>query len=206
MSGKQIVIVDYEMGNKRSILNALAYLGYRATVSKDAQTIQNADALILPGVGAFKDAMENIRRLLLQAPLEDAVLKKKTPLFGICLGMQILAQEGFEGGKTKGLGFIDATVEPLGSLHVGFNAIEILQKEPLYTTIEEDTHFYFDHSYHMVAPIENISARTLYHDKLVCASIQKENIFATQFHPEKSQRAGLKLLRNFLNYMENYNG
>ena len=206
MSGKTIVIVDYEMGNKRSIVNALSYLGYSATVSQDAKTIQNADALILPGVGAFKDAMENIRRLSLQAPLEDAVLGKKTPLFGICLGMQILASEGFEGGKTKGLGFIDATVEPLGSLHVGFNSIEILQKEPLYVTIEEDTHFYFDHSYHMVTPLENIAARTLYHDKLVCASIQKNNIFATQFHPEKSQRAGLKLLRNFLNYMEEHNG
>ena len=203
---KNIVIIDYKMGNTLSVANALEKLGYSAIVSSDENDINSADALILPGVGAFKEAMENIQKNNLQELLNENVLKKKKPIFGICLGMQIMAKTGEEMGHTNGLGWIDAKVEKITIPnvrvpHVGWNSIEVRKQEPLFTNIESDTHFYFDHSFHFICEDQYISSITYYNDTIT-ASIQKENIFATQFHPEKSQTMGLKLLRNFLNYVE----
>lgn len=209
MFGKKIVIVDYDMGNTYSISNSLEFLGYRSSVSRDYDEIKNADALILPGVGSFYEAMQKIKFFGLKEILRDSALVDKKPILGICLGMQIMAQNGEESGVSEGLGFFDASVKLLDVKsnplpHVGFNSIEVLKKEPLFTKIDSDTHFYFDHSFEMVCNEDIVGSITLY-EKEIVASVQKDNIFATQFHPEKSQTSGLKLLRGFLNYMESYN-
>ena len=157
-------------------------------------------------MGSFKEAISNIERLNLKESILESVHQRGIPIFGICLGMQIMAKEGVEGGKSEGLGLIDATVAPLDKLHVGFNSIEVLQKAPIFHTIADDTHFYFDHAYHMQIDDRYVSAKTLFNDALIVASIQHNHIFATQFHPEKSQKWGLVLLRNFLNYVEHHHG
>lgn len=205
---RQIVIIDYEMGNTLSISNALLKLGYDSVVSSDEETINNADALILPGVGAFQEAMKNIQSSNLLQILERNVISEKKPILGICLGMQIMAIHGEENGFTKGLGWIDAEVKKIITPdvrvpHVGWNSIEVNINTPLFLNISSDTHFYFDHSFHFICDSKFVSSYTLYKDKII-SSIQKENIFATQFHPEKSQTMGLKLLRNFLNYVEEH--
>lgn len=211
MSGKKIVIIDYDMGNIESIKNALSFLGYEAILSREHEDLNNADGYILPGVGAFGIAMQTINKYNLITILEENVLIKKKPIFGICLGMQLLAKSSKEMGYFEGLGWIDATIEPMPASsklhvpHVGWNSIEVVYKQPLFNNIASDTHFYFDHSFHMVCKdISLQNSVTLYGD-LITASVQKENIFATQFHPEKSQTAGLKLLRNFLNFVERNN-
>lgn len=203
---KKIVIIDYKMGNTLSISNAIEKLGYETIVSSEEKEINNADALILPGVGTFKEAMDNIKKNNLQNILNDNVLNKKKPIFGICLGMQIMAKSGEEMGHTEGLGWIDAKVEKINIPkvrvpHVGWNSIEVKKEDPLFKNIKSDTHFYFDHSFHFICDEKYINSITFYND-IITASIQKENIFATQFHPEKSQTMGLKLLRNFLNHIE----
>lgn len=205
---KKIVIIDYNMGNTLSISNALLKLGYGSVVSADEEIINNADALILPGVGAFQEAMKNIQSNDLLQILEKNVISKKKPILGICLGMQIMATTGEENGFTKGLAWIDAEVKKIITPnvrvpHVGWNSIEVNMNAPLFLNIYSDTHFYFDHSFHFICDSKFVSSYTLYKDKIV-SSIQKENIFATQFHPEKSQTMGLKLLRNFLNYVEEH--
>lgn len=209
MNGKKIVIIDYDMGNIQSVMNALSFLGYESILSRKESDFEDAFGFILPGVGAFGEAMKNIQKYDLIHLMEKHVLEKKKPILGICLGMQLLAKNSSEIGSHKGLGWVDANIveiEPKNNLrvpHVGWNSIEVRKENPLFKNIPSDTHFYFDHSFHMVCNDKNIqSSVTLYGD-LLTASIQKENIFATQFHPEKSQVAGLKLLRNFLNYVEN---
>ena len=209
MFGKKIVVVDYDMGNTYSILNSLEFLGYKGCVSRDIDDIKDSDALILPGVGSFFEAMKKIESFGLKEILQKSVLIDKKPILGICLGMQIMAKSGQECGLSDGLGFFDAKVKLMDIAryplpHVGFNSIEVLKKEPLFTKIDSDTHFYFDHSFEMECYEDIISSISLY-EKEIVASVQKENIFATQFHPEKSQDAGLKLLRGFLNYMESCN-
>lgn len=208
MSGKKIVIIDYGMGNIQSVANALSFLEYKAILSRDHAILDQADGYILPGVGAFAVAMENLQRYNLITILEKNVLTCKKPLLGICLGMQLLAQSSTEMGFHKGLGWVDATIEaliPTPTLrvpHVGWNSIEVLQELALFKAISSDTHFYFDHSFYMKCHDKTLQSSVTLYGELVTASIQKENIFATQFHPEKSQTAGLKLLRNFLNFVE----
>ena len=209
MSGKKIVIIDYGMGNIQSVANALSFLGYEALLSRDHTILDQADGYILPGVGAFGVAMKNLQKHNLITVLEKNVLTCKKPLLGICLGMQLLAKSSTEMGFYEGLGWVDATIEALIATpklripHVGWNSIEVLQEYPLFSAISSDTHFYFDHSFYMKCHDETLQSSVTLYGNLVTASIQKENIFATQFHPEKSQTAGLKLLRNFLNFVEN---
>jgi glutamine amidotransferase len=202
----KLVIIDYGMGNTKSIQNAFNFLKQDSTVSNDFQVINDADAYILPGVGAFHEAMENIEKLNLKPILDENILNQKKPILGICLGMQILANSSLEIQFTKGLGYCDATVKGINNKtlrvpHVGWNSIEVKTKNTLFEKISSDTHFYFDHSFHFVSNEDIVSSTTLYGEEIT-ASIQKDNIFATQFHPEKSQAAGLKLLRSFLNYVE----
>ncbi len=211
MSGKKIIIIDYGMGNIQSIKNALKYLGYKSKLSRNEEDFKSADAFILPGVGAFGVAMENIKKYSLIELMEKTILEKQKPILGICLGMQLLAKSSSEMGSHKGLGWIDATIKNIDTKknlrtpHVGWNSIEVYKETPLFKDIPSDTHFYFDHSFYMDCNEKSIqSSVTLYGD-LITASIQKDNIFATQFHPEKSQVMGLRLLRNFLNYMEKCN-
>lgn len=201
----KVVIIDYKMGNTQSIQNALNFLSQSSIISNNIETINSADAYILPGVGAFHEAINNLKQLNIISALEENILIKKKPILGICLGMQILAKNSTEIKFCDGLGWIDAKVIKLPNEvripHVGWNSIEVLKESPLFKNINSDTHFYFDHSFHFTTPKDVQSSITLYGDQVI-ASVQQENIFATQFHPEKSQSAGLKLLRNFLNYSE----
>ncbi len=203
-SKKHFAIVDYGMGNLQSVLNALNFLGQDASIVTKPEEIRNAGAIIIPGVGAFSKAMNNIQNMGIIDILNVKVLVEKTPFLGICLGMQLIAEYSTEGGKHKGLGWIPGHVDVIpvkkGTRlpHVGWNEIKVHKEEPLYRKISQDFNFYFVHSFCMNCDPEYISASCLY-DVEITASIQKDNIFATQFHPEKSQSNGLKVLRQFIN-------
>lgn len=204
---KQTVIINYGMGNLGSVENALRSLDGNIFISNRHEEIERADAIILPGVGAFGAAMENLRHLDLVDLLSDQVMQQKKPYLGICLGMQLLALDSVEQGFFSGLGWLDGHVvrlEPAEDLrvpHVGWNNIAVRENNPLLKRIDEGAHFYFDHSFHLQCRPEMVVATCAYGGEVV-AAIRQDNIFATQFHPEKSQRNGLKLLRNFLNYVE----
>lgn len=200
-----ITIVNFKMGNIRSVVNALNYLGVTCRVSFDPAEIITSEKLILPGVGSFNVAMRNLNEAGLVGPLNEAVLEKKRPILGICLGMQLLAGVGEEDGETLGLGWIDARVErfksddPLIRIpHTGFNAVRFSsQGNRLFAPLSNHADFYFVHSYHMVCNrTEDVTGRADYYGEFV-ASVEKDNVFGTQFHPEKSQSNGLMVLRNF---------
>ncbi len=209
MSDKKIIIIDYGMGNLKSVYNALKYLGYIGVITSREDDIINADAIILPGVGAFGEAINNLKKLSLVEPLNNAVLEKRKPFLGVCLGMHLMAEDSTEKGFNRGLGWLDGHVvtmkssEGLKLPHVGWNDAEICDKEPLFKNIEQGAEFYFDHSYKLVCDKSIVLATCCYGSEVVSA-IRKNNMFATQFHPEKSQVNGLKLLRNFLNYAESH--
>jgi len=204
---KKLVIVDYGMGNLQSVKNALSSLGQACEISSDINTISNADAYMLPGVGAFPKAMKNLEKQNLIQVLTENVLKKKKPFLGICLGMQLIASHSDEFGGHEGLGWIPAKVIALNPEsgikvpHVGWNDLTILRPGPILKNIENGSNFYFDHSFHFVCDEKYIGAMCGYGKPLV-ACVQNENIFGAQFHPEKSQTAGLKFLRNFLNVVD----
>lgn len=201
---KEISIVDYGMGNIGSIRNALDTLGYSSRISQIPEELAGSDLILLPGVGSFPAAMQNLDGRGLIEPLGKEVVENKTPFLGICLGLQLVVEDSTEqGGLTKGLGWIPGHVVKIKSQelpvpHVGWSELEIKdQSSPLFQNTDETSNFYFDHSYHLKCPTEYISATCDYGISVV-AAIQKENIFAVQFHPEKSQRSGLKLLRSFI--------
>jgi len=200
-----ISIVNYGMGNIRSIQNALQFIGSKSCVIRAGDEILRSDKIILPGVGSFRVAMENIRKQDLEAALNEAVLKRHTPILGICLGMQLLADTGEEDGLTKGLGWIRGSVKrfPDEKLsikvpHIGFNTVRFNPADsPLYNDLGAQADFYFVHSYRMICDDqEDVSSWADYGERFV-ASVHKENIFGVQFHPEKSQNNGLILLKNF---------
>jgi glutamine amidotransferase len=186
------------------VVNALDLLGYEFKVSKDKEDIVQADVLILPGVGAFGEAMKNIEKFHLREVLRDAVLIQRKPILGICLGMQLLAESSEENGNHEGLGILKGRVIKLSpSLgyripHVGWDDLVIKKLNPIFSRVDENTHFYFDHSYHFVAEQEDIAA-TYKRGHEIVAAVQKDNIVGVQFHPEKSQTSGLKLFRSFFN-------
>jgi imidazole glycerol-phosphate synthase subunit HisH len=199
-----ITIIDYGMGNTGSVKNALEALGYDSVVSYKESDIEKSSHLILPGVGSFKEGMDNLINRGLVAMLEKAVLHKKKPLLGICLGMQLLGSEGEEGGGCRGLDWIKGKVvkfkledKKLRLPHVGWNDVYCKNSSILFAGINNPI-FYFVHSYHLVPENpEFIAARSDYGESFVSA-VQKDNIFGVQFHPEKSQHSGLRLLDNFL--------
>ncbi len=191
-----IVIVDYGMGNLRSITKAIEHCGARVEVTRNAEKIEESQALVLPGVGAFKDAIKEL------SPLANIIKKYDKPLLGICLGMQLFFTESEEGGLFKGLDLIKGRVirlpDEVKIPHMGWNDIEIKGKSRLLKGIKSGEYFYFVHSYFVVPENnETIKATTNYGVEIP-AVIEKENIFATQFHPEKSGEAGLRILRNFV--------
>ena len=202
--GPRVCVLNLGMGNLGSVCNALQYVGMDAVVSSDKETAEFADAYVLPGVGAFHEAMKSLERLGIIGCLERQILKNRKPFLGICLGLQLLAEDSLENGFGKGLGWIDGHVLPLrGDNHnrvpqVGWNGIDH-NDGLLFDRIEQQGSFYFDHSFHLECEDELISA-VCEHGQTVVAAIERENIFATQFHPEKSQRNGLKLLRNFAKF------
>ena len=205
----KITVIDYGMGNIWSILNSLEYLGASGEKSSDPEVIRNADALVLPGVGAFPAAMENIRTAGLDQALEEAVIKRGCPILGVCLGMQLFAAEGKEGGGSKGLGWLGGVVEKMDMKegmrlpHMGFNsAICQVKDSPLYQDIDQEADFYFVHSYHFVVEDpSDILTLTPYGHGFV-SSVARNNIMGVQFHPEKSQSNGLKLLSNFIQFAD----
>lgn len=207
MTKKTIMIIDYGMGNVGSVAHALDYLGGNYFISSKTNDLTKAEAYILPGVGAFSAAMENLKKLNLIDELSRQVMDKKKAFFGICLGMQLLAKDSVEQGFANGLGWINGHVlliEPKITLrvpHVGWNNPRYKQGHLLFQRIDHGAHFYFDHSYHLQCDKSLIIATCEYGERYV-AAIHQDNIFATQFHPEKSQRNGLKMLRNYLNYIE----
>jgi len=206
MKGK-IVIVNYHVGNTNSVYNSINKLGYNVVISNKKNDIEEADALIMPGVGAFAEAINNINQLSLRAILDDQVLNKKKPVLGICIGMQLMADISEENGHYQGLGWINGTVKkipPQKNLlvpHVGWNEITpLLGKQVLFSNaVFDNPSFYWDHSYHFECQDEYIAATVDYGTKLT-AIIAHDNIFGVQFHPEKSQTNGLRLFRSFFNY------
>jgi len=204
---KRILIVNYGVGNHQSVVNALVFLGYSVEISSGVEAISQADGIILPGVGAFGEAMKNLNRLGIIPALEKQVLEKKKPLLGICLGMQILADESEENGNHKGLGWIRGKIKKLEFQkgyrvpHVGWNQVKVFHQSPLFKRTDEQASFYFDHSYRFVCEDAHVSATCAYGSDIV-AAVQKDNIYGVQFHPEKSQVSGLKLFRSFLKHTD----
>jgi len=198
----RIVIIDYGMGNLRNVQKGFEWIGFEAKVTRNKRDIEKASAVVLPGVGAFKDCMENLERYGLIEPLLRSIEKGK-PYLGICLGLQILFSESEEFGSQRGLDLIKGKVVKFKPdlehkvPHMGWNTIEKERETPVLKGIESGNFFYFVHSYY-VMPEENqwISTFTQYGIPFV-SSIWKENLFATQFHPEKSQQKGLRILENF---------
>jgi len=203
MSMPRVCIIDYGMGNLGSVQAALRFLGNEAIISSLPDDVRSADAVVLPGVGAFAEAMENLRRLELDKVLGEEVMEKGKPFLGICLGMQLIGCGSEELGLTKGLQWISADVIPLVNVgvgrvpHVGWGETVHAKGEALFNNIQDGTCFYYDHSFAMLSADVDAVATCDYGTRFV-AALRHRNILATQFHPEKSQRAGLKLLRNFL--------
>jgi len=207
LNDKLFVIVDYGMGNIQSVLNAFAHLQCRAILSQAERDLEKADAIILPGVGAFGEAMSHLRELGLIKALNRNVLKRKKPFLGICLGMQLIGLDSTENGKYEGLGWIPGHVRLIAVPggwklpHIGWNEIRITGETPLFESIQNDFNFYFVHSFQMECADRYVVARCNYGVE-IAAAVQHENIFATQFHPEKSQENGLRLLRNFIHQVQ----
>jgi glutamine amidotransferase len=202
---KNCVVVDYGMGNLNSVRKKLHRLKANAVVSSDREDISRADKIILPGVGQFKEAMLNLERLNLIGVLNEAVLERKKPVLGICLGMQLMARKSDE-GNTDGLGWIDAEVRKFAIVdtlhfkipHMGWNQIKVSKASELMKGIPDSSEFYFVHSYFIdVKNSEDILNETAY-EKTFTSAIEKENIFGVQYHPEKSHEPGETLLKNFV--------
>ncbi|MBU0467667.1 MAG: imidazole glycerol phosphate synthase subunit HisH [Candidatus Omnitrophica bacterium] len=208
MKNDKTIIIDYGVGNHHSIENALKMLGCEFDVSCNKKDIRDGDSYILPGVGAFAEAMDNLNSKDILEVLNKEVLEKKKPILGICLGMQIMADSSEENGHHVGLGWIEGRVvkmdasEEVKIPHVGWNNLIVKKRKPLFDLTKEDAHYYFDHSYRFDCSHENISATCLHGNDIV-AAVQKENIFGVQFHPEKSQVSGLKIFRSFFNNIKN---
>lgn len=197
-----IVIIDYGMGNLASVKNAFARLGYEALITNDADTIANAERVVLPGVGAFKDAISNLRNLGLDNVIRE-VINNKTPFLGICLGMQLLCSISEEDGEHKGLDVIPGSVKKFDLPaqykvpHMGWNQVWLHPDSKLFRSVPTGSYFYFVHSYYVSSRQDDwIYATTDYGVDFVCA-VEKDNLWATQFHPEKSGDMGLQILKNF---------
>lgn len=197
-----IAIIDYGAGNLRSVEKAFAYLGYETVVSSDEKEILSADKVVLPGVGAFGDAMDMLRRSGLDETVKKAVAGN-IPLIGICLGMQMLFEESEEGPGVPGLGIFKGKIKRFEETpgfkipQIGWNSIKIKEGSRLFKDIPDDSYVYFVHSYYLKADDENIVAAKCDYIHPFHAAIECKNVFACQFHPEKSGKTGLKMLSNF---------
>lgn len=205
MIQQKIVIVDYGVGNTHSVSNSIRYLGYKSLKISDKESVINeADVLILPGVGAFEECANNLRKRNLHTILNEQVLTKKKPILGICVGMQLLASVSEEMGEHEGLNWIPGRVKklvvpkPLAVPHVGWNDVISETGNPLFGRNEQNANFYFDHSYYFDCE-EKFKVGYCDYGIKVTAAVQRDNIFGVQFHPEKSQTNGLKLFRSFFN-------
>ncbi|MDF2593693.1 MAG: Imidazole glycerol phosphate synthase subunit hisH [Clostridia bacterium] len=195
----KIAIIDYGMGNLKSVYKAFLSLGLEAVVTSDAKEILKADKVVLPGVGAFKDAMAELTKSGLLDAIYETVEKGK-PFLGICLGMQLLFDKSYEYGEVEGLKLLRGEIVkldvPLKVPHMGWNTLAITKRDPLFTDIADNSYVYFVHSYYLETAEDIVSSYTTY-GKEIAVSVQKDNIFGAQFHPEKSGDIGLQMLRNF---------
>lgn len=202
---QNIAIIDYGMGNLFSVRKVLESLGVHVIITNDPEKILAADKLILPGVGHFGKAMENLKRLNLIETLNTAVLQNKTPILGICLGMQLMAKRSEE-GDTEGLGWFDAEVVKFNVKdqlrfkvpHVGWNCVEVNMLSKLMSNIDDTAEFYFVHSYYMKLNDPAETLNTTVYEEAFTSAIEKGNIFGVQYHPEKSHDVGEVLLANFV--------
>lgn len=197
------------MGNLRSVQKAFEEVGCDALVSNDHEIIKKASKIVLPGVGAFRDGMRHLKELGLIELLSEEVNNSKKPFLGICLGLQLLAKKSYENGQADGLGWVDAEVvkfdfnhqkQKLKIPHVGWNSVAYKNNNILFKDISNESDFYFVHSYYFKTD-ENIVTSTTDYGFDFVSSINKDNVFALQFHPEKSQTVGLKIIKNFVNLL-----
>ena len=197
-----IAIIDYGMGNLRSVQKGFARVGHEALVTDDPIQIREARKIVLPGVGAFGDAMEELRRRELIEPLLEAI-DHQTPFLGICLGLALLFDSSSEFGPHEGLGVLPGRVvrfelpHDFKVPHMGWNRVALRRRPPIFAGIDEGAHFYFVHSYYVVPTDQKVISGETDYGGAFCSMAWRDNLFATQFHPEKSQRDGLRLLKNF---------
>ncbi len=202
-----IAVVDYGMGNLRSVSKAIEHVGVDVRVTRNPQDLKDAKGIVLPGVGAFKDAVRNLKEFGLWEVIIREVEKGK-PFLGICLGLQLLFEKSYEFGETEGFGFIEGEVvkfelpADFKIPHMGWNQVYKKKESELLKNIREGEFFYFVHSYYVKPKNKNVVLTETDYGIYFTSAIEKENIFATQFHPEKSQRAGQKLLKNFVSIVE----
>ena len=197
-----IGIIDYDAGNIRSVEKALSYLGEKTVVSRNPETLKNADKVILPGVGSFGQAMENLHRYELVPVIQD-MIKEGKPFLGICLGLQLLFESSEESPGVEGLGILKGKILKISSSpglkipHMGWNSLHLQNNGRLYRNIPQDTYVYFVHSYYLQAREPEIVKAVTEYSTEIHASVEKDNVFACQFHPEKSGKYGLEILKNF---------
>lgn len=199
-----IAIIDYDAGNIKSVEKAVNKLGYECVITRDIDILEKADKLILPGVGAFSDAMSKLNEYGLTEVIRKLVLEDKKPFMGICLGLQLIFDSSEEGEGVQGLSLVPGKIVRLPEgdnrkiPHMGWNSLSFPKKSKLFDGIDEGSYVYFVHSYYLQAENEEVVAATSEYGALIHAAIEKDNIYATQFHPEKSSAVGLKILNNFL--------
>ena len=205
-----IAIIDYDAGNIKSVEKALVSLGQDVVVTRDRETILAADGVILPGVGAFGDAMQKLHDYDLVKTIHD-VVDKKTPFLGICLGLQLMFESSEETPGVEGLGLLKGKIvripegDGLKIPHIGWNNLEYPNQGRLYKDIPENSYVYFVHSYYLQAEESEVVRATCEYGVTIQASVEKDNIFACQFHPEKSSSVGMKILENFIKVVEGEN-
>lgn len=194
-----IAIIDYGMGNLRSVQKAFEFLGFDAVVTDDPKIIESAQKVVLPGVGAFCEAIKTIREKGIDKVIHS-IVEKGTPFLGICLGMQMLFDKSYENGEYDGLGIIPGRIVRLPETekipHIGWNSLDIKLETPLFEGIGKEPYVYFVHSYYLETDVPVVSA-TCFYGREIQVAAQKGNVFALQFHPEKSGDTGLKILENF---------
>ncbi len=192
-----IAIIDYGMGNLRSVQKALEFVGQTAVITDDPKEMRRADKVVLPGVGAFCDAMKTIRQKGIDKEIMQ-VVKEEKPFLGICLGMQMMFEKSYENGEYTGLGILPGVIERLPDTvkipQIGWNNLNITKREPLFSNLPESPYVYFVHSYHLKTEAPIVSA-TVFYGKEIQVAAQQKNVYALQFHPEKSGDVGLEILK-----------